>query len=196
MDVPRTKTPTSPTLFFPAIPPSAPVGPSRSARSSSAGRGEPAGCYVGPDGASHFFQVGVGQFGKAEDASQLILHDQGTTTAGPYEMWDGDGNRYVLDYHVSGLDDDPLDENNNGYAHDFGNGRDGWYLSSVYPFGNTYSVRYRSSADLPCWTYFDTNCAGARTSTHWCLASGASWVPESLTFPRGPSRSAPGRIPT
>ena len=154
-------------------------------------------CYVGPDGASHFFQVGVGQFGKAEDASQLILHDQGTTTAGPYEMWDGDGNRYVLDHHVSGLDDDPLDQNNNGYAHDFGNGRDGWYLSSVSdPFGNTYSVRYRSSADLPCWTYFDTNCAGARTSTHMrCLASGASWVPQFIDLPTGTITIGPGTNP-
>jgi len=154
-------------------------------------------CYVGPDGASHFFQVGVGQFGKAEDASQLILHDQGTVTAGPYEMWDGDGNHYILDHQVSGLDDVPMDTANNGYAHDFGKGRDGWYLTSVSdPFGNTYGVQYRPSADLPCWSYFDTNCAGAQTSTHMrCLSSTASWVPQFIDLPTGTVTVGPGTNP-
>ena len=66
------------------------------------------------------------------DGSQYFLKG-----SGPYDMWDGDGNHYFFNWQVTGYDDSLTN-----YTHDFGIGRNGWYLSSVTdPFGTRTGLR-------------------------------------------------------
>ena len=105
-------------------------------------------CYSAPDGSQHMFDLGS----KTGDGSQLFLKGNG-----PYDMWDGDGNHYEFNWQVSGFDDSAMN-----YTHDFGNGRNGWYLSAVTdPFGNGYSVSYYSATPTPLWTYSSNQCGTA-----------------------------------
>ena len=87
-------------------------------------------CYVGPDGSERLFDQSPGaNYFRTSDGSQLLLHSLG---GAGFEMWDGDGNRYVFDWHVTGYDDAPQ-----SYLFDLGRGRNGWYLTSLTdPFGN------------------------------------------------------------
>jgi RHS repeat-associated protein len=137
-------------------------------------------CFFAPDGSQHMFGSGA----KASDASQLYL-----SGSGPYDMWDGDGNHYVFgaNEHVSGYDDVGLPE---GYTHDFGRGRDGWYLSSVTdPFGNTYSIAYYSRAEVatPLWTYGTSTCPAHTTAIMQMRnpSTTATWIPKDVTLPSG-----------
>ena len=105
--------------------------------------------------------------------------------SGPYEMWDGDGNHYVFDKQVSGFDDPA----GGGYTHDFGRGRDGWYLGSLTdPHGNGYTVSYWTGGH-PQWTYGASTCDAAITS--WMkmrVPSGSGgWVPREIVLPSGQS---------
>ena len=137
-------------------------------------------CYFAPDGSQHMFGSGA----KASDGSQLYL-----SGSGPYDMWDGDGNHYVFgaNEHVSGYDDLGLPE---GYTHDFGRGRDGWYLSSVTdPWGNSYSITYYSRAEVatPLWTYGTSTCP-AHTTTIMQMrnpSATGTWIPKDVTLPSG-----------
>ena len=100
-------------------------------------------CYVAPDGSQHLFVRSQGNGKVTGDGSQYFLKG-----AGPYEMWDGDGNHYVFDKETAGFDD-PLTD---GFTHDFGRGRDGWYLGSLTdPHGNGYTVTYWTGSH-PRWT--------------------------------------------
>jgi RHS repeat-associated protein len=142
-------------------------------------------CYVGPDGSQHAFDIvdsrGSGYL-KTSDASQLSLLDVGYPNDGPFEMWDGDGNHYVFGWHVSGFDD-PLNDPLRGFTHDFGRGRDGWYLTSLTdPFGNGYSTTYRTGIG-PCWTY-STSCT---YQVIQCPATSMNlWIPQAITLPAAP----------
>ncbi len=142
----------------------------------------PTVCYVGPDGAQHLFDStvpGYATYLKSNDASQLMLHDMGS--GGPYEMWDGDGNHYVFDVngHVTG-NDDPIP----GFTHDFGRGRDGWYLTSLTdPFGNGLTVTYRSNVwPVPCPGIYDSVCSSEQVV---CLDRGKTWIPQTISLPTG-----------
>ncbi len=118
-------------------------------------------CYVSPDGAEYLFDFSLTGYFKANDSSQLYLHNLG---AAGYEMWDGDGNHYVFGWPVTGYDDLPQD-----YLNDMGRGRNGWYLTSLSdPFGNGYSATYYSDlgAQTPCWT---AHCPTPANS--WIVAS-------------------------
>jgi RHS repeat-associated protein len=137
-------------------------------------------CYFAPDGSQHMFGSGA----RASDASQLYL-----SGSGPYDMWDGDGNHYVFaaTEHVSGYDDLGLPE---GYTHDFGRGRDGWYLSSVTdPWGNTYSITYYSRAEVatPLWTYGTSTCPAHTTAIMQMRNPSVTgtWIPKDVTLPSG-----------
>ncbi len=131
-------------------------------------------CYFGPDGSQHMFNQGA----RTGDGSQLFL-----SGLGPYDMWDGDGNHYVFAWRVSGLDDrlgiSP------GYIHDFGMGRDGWYLSSVTdPFGNSYSVDYHTTVP-PCWSYASPSGGPCNLSPRMTCPSGPvqTWIPRNVFLP-------------
>ena len=138
-------------------------------------------CYFAPDGSVHIFSGD-----KTLDGTQFRL--QGT---GPFDMWDGDGNHYVFGNHVSGYDDSLVSAP--GYVRDFGNGRDGWYLTSVTdPFGNSYSASYSSGAN-PCWSYTSIVCSGTYATQMHCSGSG-TWVPSSINLPGGSTISI-GRDP-
>ncbi len=132
-------------------------------------------CYFGPDGSQHMFNHGS----KTGDGSQLYL-----SGSGPFNMWDGDGNHYVFGWHVSGLDDNPAV--NPGYIHDFGMGRDGWYLSSVTdPFGNSYSVGYYTAIP-PCWSYGSPTGPCSLTPVMTCPTSPVqTWIPQTVNLPTG-----------
>jgi len=137
-------------------------------------------CYFAPDGSQHMFGSGA----KASDGSQLYL-----SGSGPYDMWDGDGNHYVfgVNEHVSGYDDIGLPE---GYTHDFGRGRDGWYLSSVTdPWGNSYAISYYTRAEVatPLWTYGTSTCSAHTTAIMQMRnpAATGTWIPKDLTLPSG-----------
>jgi RHS repeat-associated protein len=137
-------------------------------------------CYIGQDGAEHKFEPpGTGAV-KSPDASQLIL--KGNDTSG-YEMWDGDGNHYVFQWHVHGYDDkanpwpgDPI----YNYITDLGRGRDGWYLTSLSdPFGKTVSFTYYSGLGaLPCWNPATVRCSSTDLPNSWIpyQISGPSWT--------------------
>ena len=121
-------------------------------------------CYVSPDGAEHLFDVfPAASYFKTSDAGQLLLHFLGP--AAGYEMWDGDGNRYVFSWHVTGYDDPPQN-----YLNDFGRGRNGWYLTSLTDvFGNGISVSYYANLGAqPCWT-----------PSH-CPVAVNSWIPHTV----------------
>jgi RHS repeat-associated protein len=138
-------------------------------------------CYFAADGSQHMFATGP----KASDASQLYLSPTGST--GPYDMWDGDGNHYFFGNHVSGYDDVGLPE---GYTHDFGRGRDGWYLSSVTdPYGNAYSISYYSTAEVstPLWTYAPPPVPCATHAVMEMRAPGGTgtWIPKDISLPSG-----------
>jgi len=131
-------------------------------------------CYFGPDGGQHMFNQGS----RTGDGSQLAL-----SGAGPYDMWDGDGNHYVFGWQVSGLDDRITVSP--GYIHDFGMGRDGWYLTSVTdPFGNSYSVSYYTAVP-PCWSYGSPSggtCILGPAMT--CPATPVqTWIPRVVSLP-------------
>ncbi len=138
-------------------------------------------CYFGPDGSQHIFgAMPLQGYAKPLDGTQLLLHDSGNgVTAGPYEMWDGDGNHYSFHHQVAGFDDSRTD-----YVHDFGVGRDGWYLTSVNdPFNNSYSASYFSGIANACWTYPAPAC-NARLDMI-CPAIAPSWIPQTVTLPGG-----------
>ena len=104
-------------------------------------------------------------------------------------MWDGDGNHYVFGSHVSGYDDIGLPE---GYTHDFGRGRDGWYLTSVTdPFGNTYSISYYGTGEVqtPHWTYGSPTypCPTHTTTIMEMRTPGGTgtWIPKDVSLPSG-----------
>jgi len=131
-------------------------------------------CYFGPDGSQHIFSQGA----KTGDGSQLLL-----SGSGPYDMWDGDGNHYVFGWQVSGFDDWNVVAP--GYIHDFGRGRDGWYLTSVTdPFGNSYSVGYHTVVP-PCWRYgAPAGGACALGPTMSCPSAVVStWIPRAIFLP-------------
>jgi len=135
-------------------------------------------CYVAPDGSQHMFTRTQGNGKVTGDGSQFYL--KGT---GPYEMWDGLGNRYLFDKQVAGFDDLETD----GYTHDFGRGRDGWYLGSLTdPHGNGYTVTYWTGSH-PQWTYGASTCSAAITA--WMTmrppAGTGGWVPKEITLPSG-----------
>ena len=135
-------------------------------------------CYFSADGSQHMFGGGP----RASDATQLSL--SGT---GPFDMWDGDGNHYVFAWHVTGYDDIGLPE---GYTHDFGRGRDGWYLTSVTdPFGNGYAISYydRSTIATPSWTYGASTCPAHTTTIMQMRNPSATntWIPKDVTLPSG-----------
>ncbi len=61
-------------------------------------------CYVGPDGCRASVRPVAGR--------ELLPHERRQPAAAAlarrgraFEMWDGDGNRYVFDWHVTGYDD-------------------------------------------------------------------------------------------
>ncbi len=137
-------------------------------------------CYVAPDGGQHLFHRTQGNGRVTGDGSRYFL--KGT---GPYEMWDGDGNHYVFDKQAAGFDD-PLTD---GFTHDFGRGRDGWYLGSLAdPHGNGYGVTYWTGSH-PRWTYGASTCGTATTSLMQMRAPAGTggWVPKDITLPSGQS---------
>ena len=139
-------------------------------------------CYFGSDGSQHIFGAMSPQgYAKPLDGTQLLLHDSGNgVTPGPYEMWDGDGNHYSFNHPVAGFDDPRTN-----YVHDFGVGRDGWYLTSVNdPFGNSYSVSYYTGIAKPCWSYPGPAC-GARMDMACHPEIAATWIPQTVTLPGG-----------
>ncbi len=128
---------------------------------------------------------------KTTDASELYLHT--LPSNGGYQMWDGDGNRYDFTWEVSGFDDVIDTQANMGYTHDFGRGRDGWYVKVIAdPYGNSFSVDYFDTTidgiSFPCWTYDDTNCTTGNYLTHMvCSPAGKtkSWIPKTVNLPGG-----------
>ena len=138
-------------------------------------------CYIGPDGSQHIFDLPVGGspgYLKTNDGAPLMLHDMGN--GGPYEMWDADGNHSAFNWRVTG-NDDPL----TNFTHDFGRGRDGWYLTSLAdPFGNGLTVSYRTNvAPVPCAGYSP---AGACNNLRMqCASAGSSWIPQTINLPTG-----------
>src|SRR6266508_1230316 len=141
-------------------------------------------CYVGPDGAEHLFdwQIDPSHF-KDREGGQLYLHYlNGNDESQGYEMWDGDGNRYLFTWQVTGFDDPAV-----GYFHDFGRGRNGWYLTSLTdPFGNGYSVSYYSRTDASPCPSFSSACLNTTYSPDTsmrCAGTGEnsnSWVPHTV----------------
>ncbi len=135
-------------------------------------------CYVAPDGSQHLFIRGQGNGKVTGDGTQYFL--KGT---GPYEMWDGDGNHFVFDKQAAGFDD-PL---TGGFTHDFGRGRDGWYLGSLAdPHGNGYSVTYWAGSH-PRWTYGVSTCSAVTASLMQMRAPSGTggWVPKDIRLPSG-----------
>jgi RHS repeat-associated protein len=135
-------------------------------------------CYVAPDGSQHMFNLVQGNGRVTGDGTRYFLKG-----SGPYEMWDEDGNHYVFDKQASGFDDPP----GAGYTHDFGRGRDGWYLGSLTdPHGNGYSVSYWTGGH-PRWTYGTSTCHPSYTSwMQMAVPSGTGgWVPKEITLPSG-----------
>ncbi len=104
-------------------------------------------CYIGPDGSQHIFDLPVGGspgYLKTNDGASLMLHDMGS--GGPYEMWDADGDRSVFDWRVTGNDDSYTN-----FTHDFGRGRDGWYLTSLAdPFRAPATARRGHATPFGC----------------------------------------------
>ncbi|MFY9551657.1 MAG: RHS repeat-associated core domain-containing protein [Thermoanaerobaculia bacterium] len=137
-------------------------------------------CYFAPDGSQHMFNKVRGNGRVTGDGTQLFLKG-----SGPFEMWDGDGNHYVFDKQVSGFDDTFAE----GYTHDFGRGRDGWYLGSVTdPHGNGYLVTYWTGT-YPRWTYGLSSCSAGVTALMQMKAPSGSggWIPKDITLPSGQS---------
>ena len=140
-------------------------------------------CYVGPDGSERLFdQSPAANYFRTSDGSQLLLHALG---GGGFEMWDGDGNRYVFDWHVTGYDDAPQ-----SYLFDLGRGRNGWYLTGLTdPFGNGVTLAYYSGLGTasPCWT---SHCPTATNS--WILHTVRRGATTLLTVNLGTDPGAPG----
>ncbi len=135
-------------------------------------------CYFAPDGSQHMFPTTRGNGRVTGDGSAFFLKG-----SGPYEMWDGDGNHYVFDKQAAGFDD-PL---SGGFTHDFGRGRDGWYLGSLTdPHGNGYSVTYWTGSH-PRWTYPPSGCDAGTTSLMQMRAPTGTggWVPKDIALPSG-----------
>ncbi len=140
-------------------------------------------CYVGPDGSERLFdQSPSANYFRTSDGSQLLLHSLGP--AG-FEMWDGDGNRYVFDWRVTGYDDPPQN-----FFFDLGRGRNGWYLTSLAdPFGNGITLDYYSGlgSASPCWT---SHCPTPTNS--WILHTVRRGTTTLLTVNLGADPGAPG----
>ncbi len=140
-------------------------------------------CYVGPDGSERLFDQFPGaNYYRTSDGGQLLLHSLG---ASGFEMWDGDGNRYVFGWHVTGYDDLAQD-----YIHDLGRGRNGWYLTSLTdPFGNGITLDYYSGlgAASPCWT---SPCPTAANS--WILKTVRRGTTTLVGVNLGTDSGAPG----
>lgn len=152
------------------------------------GLGQGSRCYVSRDGAEHHFSQPVSPSSfKTADADQLLLHaiNDLTDASLGYEMWDGDGNHYVFGSHVTGFDD-----SSGAYIHDFGRGRDGWYLTSLTdPFGNAITVAYYSRVEASPCPSFRSDCLNTSYSPDTsmrCAGTGAnSWVPRAIQLPGG-----------
>ncbi|MFY9551087.1 MAG: hypothetical protein WAU32_08055 [Thermoanaerobaculia bacterium] len=133
-----------------------------------------ANCYFSPDGSQHMFNKTQGNGKVPGDGSQFFL--KGT---GPYDMWDGDGNHYVFGWSVTGFDDSLT-----SYTHDFGIGRNGYYLSSVTdPFGNSYTASYYTSISTPNWVPTSNTCNSA-----WPMQNPTqtnTWILKDITLPSG-----------
>src|SRR5450759_2611301 len=128
------------------------------------------------DGSQHIFDGGLAPYYNTNDGAQLVLHDLGGG-GGPWEMWDGDGNRYDFSWQVAGYDD-PLTD----FTHDFGRGRDGYYLRTLTdPFGNGFTVNYRQNV-APCASYSGQFCEKTQMV---CPALTNSWIPQSVVLPTG-----------
>ncbi len=133
-----------------------------------------------------------------QPAQYHLEHPNGPNTAP--EMWDGDGNHYVFGWQVTGFDDDPP----SNYTHDFGRGRNGWYLTSLSdPFGNTMNVSYYTNIATPRWSYGDTSaCSGGSAADQTMLAppqAVQTWLPRAISLPTGEisiKLDARGRIQT
>jgi RHS repeat-associated protein len=131
----------------------------------------PGPCYYGPDGSEHHFISTTG-YSKTTDTSSLYLHFIDSTQG--YEMWDGDGNHYVFSWHVAMFNDSLVN-----YKKDFGQGRDGWYLTSLSdPFGNAMTVSYPTGTG-PKWTY--TNSCANTQMTQGPVSN--LWTPSTITVP-------------
>ena len=144
-------------------------------------------CYVSPDGAEHLFDPLVGSSTvKTVDADQFVLrYINGSSESSGYEMWDGDGNHYVFNWAVTGFDDDSAN-----YIHDFGRGRNGWYLTSLAdPFGNAITATYYSRAAASPCPSFRSDCPNTSynpDTSMRCAGTGAnSWVPHVIQLPGG-----------
>jgi len=135
--------------------------------------------YIGPDGSQHIFDApvsGYPTFLKTSDGAQLMLHDMGSSG---YEMWDSDGNHYLFGWPVAGNDDSMTN-----FTHDFGRGRDGWYLTSLTDFfGNFLTVSYQSHVTpVPCASY-SASCPNVQIQP--CLDRGNTSIPRTINLPTG-----------
>jgi RHS repeat-associated protein len=143
--------------------------------------------YIAPDGSQHIFSAfgtSPGYY-KTTDATSFYLHDMGTNG---WEMWDGDGNHYVFGHTVTGYDDLW-----NDFRHDYGRGRDGWYLTQLTdPFGNGLSATYPMNGTIssPCWVnpYYpppDPGYPETPSMQMKCNLNGAHWVPQTISLTSG-----------
>jgi RHS repeat-associated protein len=136
-------------------------------------------CYIRPDGAQVDFPVQNGTTYTTADATQYKLVHNGTSPNDTYTMYDGDGNRYDFTKRVVGYDDMP--GVGNGYARDYGRGRDGYYLTSLQdPFGNILRVTYAADGTNPC----PFTCPGFIGSMQCTGTTSASWIPSTFTIQR------------
>ena len=141
-------------------------------------------CYVGPDGSRAPVRPVAGRELLPHERRQPAAAALARRSAG-FEMWDGDGNRYVFDWHVAGYDDPPQ-----SYLFDLGRGRNGWYLTSLTdPFGNGITLAYYSGlgSASPCWT---SHCPTATNS--WILHTVRRGATTLLTVNLGTDPGAPG----
>ncbi len=133
-------------------------------------------CYFRPDGARiQFNEVtpGSGTY-VTLDATQYKLQRTGSGSVYSYTMLDGDGKRYVFSRQVTGFNDNPGFQSSPGYIHDYGRGRDGWYLVTLTDtFGNQLQVTYFGTGYRPCLSV----CAGPN-SMQCGSASLISWIPQ------------------
>ena len=143
-------------------------------------------CYFRPDGAEISFGQSEGAgFYRTKDASRYRLYAP-NGLAGPLrpEMWDEDGNHYVFNHQVVNYDDDPTFSP--GYIHDFGRGRNGWYLTSVTdPFNNSYSITYRQGINTPDGSIWANDAGSCYSMAPLPNPPGNTWMPDTINLPGG-----------
>ena len=147
--------------------------------------------YIAPDGSQHVFVfsgAGSGYY-KTTDATAYYLHDNGVGQNPRWEMWDGDGNHYSFGQAVAGYDDDFQ-----SFIHDYGRGRDGWYLTQLTdPYGNGLTATYPVTGGAlasPCWvvpycTPDDPGFDLPPPNQMRCNGSGPHWVPQTISLTSG-----------